>query len=284
MLGCEVGSLMVEFCDPVISRRIAMHHREMDSFGFLESQKALEAASVTVLATDQPAGTVFPAHTHSSGQLIYAISGVMIVRSASGSWIVPTGRAVWVPGGVRHEIEIASDVQMRTVYAAPDARDALPDSCRVILVSALLRELIVTAVGIRPAAGYSERERRVLELTLDEICMAAPLLLHVPMPRHPALVELCAELIAQPSLDATLQGWAARANMNPRTFARAFQRETGMTHGSWCRHTRVLLSLPQLATGASVLDVALEHGYDSPSAFTAMFRKVLGVAPSEYFK
>jgi AraC-like DNA-binding protein len=81
-----------------------------------------------------------------------------------------------------------------------------------------------------------------------------------------------------------LQGWAQRANMNARTFARAFQRETGMTHGSWCRHTRVLLSLPQLATGASVLDVALEHGYDSPSAFTAMFRKVLGVAPSEYFK
>jgi AraC-like DNA-binding protein len=33
-----------------------------------------------------------------------------------------------------------------------------------------------------------------------------------------------------------------------------------------------------------VLDVALEHGYDSPSAFTAMFRKVLGVAPSEFFK
>lgn len=276
--------MMVESGDPVISRRIAMHRREMDSFGFFESQKALEVASVTVLATDQPAGTIFPPHAHSSGQLIYAISGVMIVRSDAGSWIVPTGRAVWVPGGVRHEIEIASDVQIRTVYAAPDARDALPDSCRVILVSALLRELIVTAVGIRPAAGYSERERRVLELILDEICMAAPLLLHVPMPRHPALVELCAELIAQPSLEATLQGWARRANMNPRTFARAFQRETGMTHGSWCRHTRVLLSLPQLATGASVLDVALEHGYDSPSAFTAMFRKVLGVAPSEYFK
>jgi AraC-like DNA-binding protein len=275
---------MVESCDHVISRRIAMHHREIDSFGFLESQKALEVAPVTVLATDQPARTRFPPHAHSSAQLIYAISGVMIVRSAAGSWVVPTGRAVWLPCDVRHEIEIACDVQIRTVYVAAGARDTLPDSCQVILVSALLRELIVAAVNIRPARDYGGREQRMLELILDEICVAEPLHLYVPMPRHPALVELCAELIAQPSLEATMQDWAFRANMNPRTFARAFQRETGMTHGSWCRHTRVLLSLPQLASGASVLDVALEHGYESPSAFTAMFRKVLGVAPTEYFK
>ncbi|MFM0347880.1 AraC family transcriptional regulator [Paraburkholderia sp. RL17-347-BIC-D] len=261
-----------------------MHHREIDTVGFFESQKALEIAPVTVLATDQPAGAAFPPHAHISAQLIYAISGVMIVRSAAGSWIVPTGRAVWVPGGVRHEIEITSDVQMRTVYVAADARDALPSGCKVILVSALLRELIVTAVGIHPTGEFGDRERRVLELILDEICVAEPLLLHVPMPSHPALVELCTELIAQPSLAATLQGWAKRANVNPRTFARMFRRETGMTHGSWCRHARVLLSLPQLANGSSVLEVALEHGYDSPSAFAAMFRKVLGVPPSDYFK
>jgi AraC-like DNA-binding protein len=34
--------------------------------------------------------------------------------------------------------------------------------------------------------------------------------------------------------------------------------------------------------GASVLEVALEHGYGSPSAFTVMFRRSLGVAPSVY--
>ncbi|WGS54236.1 helix-turn-helix transcriptional regulator [Paraburkholderia sp. D15] len=263
-----------------------MHRREIDNFGFVESQKALEVSPVVVLATDQPARAEFPPHAHSSAQLLYAISGVMIVRVAGGSWIVPTGRAVWVPGGVRHEIQIASDAQVRTVYVAAgaDACATLPGECRVILVSALLRELIVTAAGIGPASDHGERERRVLALILDEIAVAEPLLLHVPMPRHPAFAELCAALIAQPSLEASLQGWAEHAGMNARTFARAFQRETGMTHGAWCRHTRVLLSLPQLASGASVLDVALDHGYDSPSAFTAMFRKVLGVAPSEYFR
>jgi AraC-like DNA-binding protein len=30
------------------------------------------------------------------------------------------------------------------------------------------------------------------------------------------------------------------------------------------------------------LQVALEHGYDSPSAYSAMFRRTLGIAPTAY--
>ncbi len=44
----------------------------------------------------------------------------------------------------------------------------------------------------------------------------------------------------------------------------------------------LLLSLPRLASGVSILDVSLEHGYQSPSAFSAMFRRSLGVSPTEY--
>jgi AraC-like DNA-binding protein len=239
-------------------------------------------APVAVLSTDQPAHTSFPPHVHASGQLIYAISGVMLVRSDAGSWVVPTGRAVWVPGGIRHEIEVANDVQMRTVYVAPGAREEIPTACKVIRVTPLLRELIVTAASIEQDRRDDAREPRIFELILDEIEIAAPLLLHVPMPRHATLARLCRELIAQPCGDVTLDQWAERAGMHPRTFARTFRRETGMTHGAWCRHTRLPLSLQRLATGASILDIALEHGYDSPSAFSAMFRKEVGVAPSEY--
>lgn len=43
-----------------------------------------------------------------------------------------------------------------------------------------------------------------------------------------------------------------------------------------------MLALPRLAAGESVTRVALDLGYASPSAFTRMFRRVLGVSPSEY--
>ncbi|CAD6546995.1 AraC family transcriptional regulator [Paraburkholderia metrosideri] len=239
---------------------------------------------VAVIATDPPGRTAFPSHAHRQGQLIYAISGVMIVRTDSGSWVVPTGRAVWVPGDTQHAIETTGDVRIRTVFVKPGARKGLPDACRVILVSTLLRELIVTAADIDEHAASGARARRIMALILDEIEIAPTLSLHVPMPRHAALVRLCTQLINHPSVPVTLAGWAREAHMNERTLARTFRRETGMTQGAWCRHTRLLLSLPRLVAGASILEVALEHGYDSPSAFAAMFRKTLGVPPSEYFR
>lgn len=38
-------------------------------------------------------------------------------------------------------------------------------------------------------------------------------------------------------------------------------------------------ALARLGGGASVTSVALDVGYDSPSAFTAMFKRVLGTCP-----
>jgi AraC-like DNA-binding protein/quercetin dioxygenase-like cupin family protein len=240
--------------------------------------------AVTVVATDTPAHTEYPPHVHAEGQLLHAISGVMIVRAQAGSWVVPTGRAVWVPGGTPHEVRTAADAQIRSVFVAPGARRSLPAECRVIGVSALLRELIVTAATLDGDYGAQSRENRIMSLILDEIEIAPALSLHVPMPHHAALFRLCTQLIEDPSLPATLGNWAKDAHMNERTLARTFKRETGMTHGAWCRRARLLLSLPRLAAGTSILELALEHGYDSPSAFAAMFRKALGVPPSEYFR
>jgi len=39
-----------------------------------------------------------------------------------------------------------------------------------------------------------------------------------------------------------------------------------------------------LAEGAKVTHAALESGYATPSAFTSMFKKALGITPSSYFK
>jgi AraC-like DNA-binding protein len=55
-----------------------------------------------------------------------------------------------------------------------------------------------------------------------------------------------------------------------------------MTFGQWRRRMRLLLSLSRLATGESVLQVAMEHVYDSPSAYSAMFRRTLGIASTVY--
>ncbi|WP_343713231.1 helix-turn-helix transcriptional regulator [Inquilinus sp.] len=232
--------------------------------------------------SDHEAGIVLPAHSHRRAQLIHAISGVMTVHAAPGSWVVPTGRAVWMPGGIEHEIRTASPIRMRTVFVEPDARPDLPRDCRVLQVSPLLRELVIAAMDLPLAYELGGRDQRIMELILDELRLATVLDLHVPIPRHPRLAALCGRFVADPSRPAEMEGWARSLAMSSRTMARLFRRETGMSFGDWCRRARVLLSLPRLAEGRSILEVALEHGYDSPSAFAAMFRRELGVPPSAY--
>jgi transcriptional regulator GlxA family with amidase domain len=121
-----------------------------------------------------------------------------------------------------------------------------------------------------------------MELILDEVQAAPRLQLHVPMPRDARLMRLCERLIATPSGPVTIEDLAAEINVSGRTLARLFHRELGMSFGQWLRRMRLLLSLPRLAAGVSVLQVALEHGYDSPSAYSAMFRRTLGIAPTSY--
>ena len=44
----------------------------------------------------------------------------------------------------------------------------------------------------------------------------------------------------------------------------------------------LLVALPRLAAGEAVTTVALDLGYDSPAAFSTMFKRLIGMAPNLY--
>jgi AraC-like DNA-binding protein len=48
------------------------------------------------------------------------------------------------------------------------------------------------------------------------------------------------------------------------------------------RRARLLRALGWIAEGRLILEVAIELGYESPSAFSAMFRRELGAPPSSF--
>ena len=65
-----------------------------------------------------------------------------------------------------------------------------------------------------------------------------------------------------------------------RSVERLSQQEIGMTFGKWRQQVRLMQGMRLLAEGAKVTHAALESGYGTPSAFTSMFRKALGITPS----
>src|SRR6266851_7827715 len=68
-------------------------------------------------------------HSHDWHQLIYASRGVMTVNTATGSWVVPSRRAVWVPAKIEHEVEMPGPVSVRTLYLRTGLSDLLPKDC-----------------------------------------------------------------------------------------------------------------------------------------------------------
>ena len=236
--------------------------------------------ALAALAGNYGHGDIVASHRHDEGQLVYAINGVMLVSVEETRWVVPSGHARWVPSGLEHQIRMTGEVRMRTLLISPGAHRRLTEECQVIRVSPLLRELIVAAGDEPDSEPALLRHVQIVELIFSELDRAQRVLAHVPIPDEPRLKSLCADFIDNPSQESKLESWAAQLNMSSRTLARLFQKELGMSYGEWRKRTRLLLSMQRLACGVSILEVALEHGYQSPSAFTAMFKRTMGYTPS----
>lgn len=237
---------------------------------------------VSALADDYPPGHIDPPHSHSRAQLLYSTTGVMIVITKASSFVVPPQRAVWVPGGVEHEVRCRGRVSCRTLYFDTTAIAGLPDISQVIEVSDLLRELIVEATRLPIEYDEIGRDGRVMDLIVDEIITSRHAPLHVPMPHSERLARVCAAVLAEPAGKDALDDWAEMAAMGRRTFTRSFRAETGMSFAAWRQRVRLVEALSLLAVGAPVTNVSFEVGYGSPSAFTAAFRRAFGASPTHY--
>jgi len=235
------------------------------------------------LAADYEHGFRIPAHRHSCAQLIFAASGVMTVSSQPGSWVVPPERAVWVPAGTGHAIRMTGRVAIRTLYFDPELAPLPGTDCCVVQVSTLLREAILRSMQLRHPYPQGGAEARLAALIVDEIRVAPTAPLHLPMPRDARALRVAEALRANPGDPRGLEDWARLAGASARTLERLFERETTLRFAAWRQQARLLRSLEALAAREPVTRVALQVGYETPSAFIAMFRRALGTTPGRYF-
>jgi AraC-like DNA-binding protein len=238
--------------------------------------------AVAAMPKDFDSGFRIDPHRHARAQLIYGTAGTMRVAAAGSMWIVPPQRALWMPAGVVHSIAMLDRVTMRTLYVRDDAAADMPRSCQVLPVSPLLRELIVRATELPLQYDEDGPAGHVIALLLAELHGLQSLPLQLPMPQEARLRALCLALLAAPGDQRTLREWAQSVNASERTVARLFQSETGLSFGAWRQQARLLEAMGRLGSGAPVTQVALDLGYDSVSAFSAMFRRAAGASPSAY--
>jgi len=168
------------------------------------------ATAIRCLAATYYDGFHIKPHRHHWGQLIYAGSGMMRVRSGGTVWIVPPARAVWLPAGTEHEIHGLGDFAMRTLYFPVAMTAALPNACCAIDVPPLFRELVLELVERCPIDDGDQAGMRMTVVTLDLLARAAVLPLQLPLPRDPRALHLAERLQADPCVRPSCLNWRAR--------------------------------------------------------------------------
>ena len=221
-------------------------------------------------------------HWHERAQFVFAVAGTMRVRTARRVWIVPPSRALWVPAREVHEIQMFGVVEMHSLYLDETADAGMPSTCVVLNVVPLVKELIVRTVALPHDYDENSADGLLVQLLVAEIRRLPPCALDLPLPESADLTQLCERVLADLSARRPCDLDAGEMRTSTRTLYRRFLRETGISFARWKQQARLLESIRRLTAGAQVTEVALDLGYESPSAFSTMFRRALGIAPRAF--
>lgn len=243
------------------------------------------------------ADTQVKPHRHPWGQLAISTTGTIRLTVAQGTYIVPPSRALWVPPDMEHAVTMVESADLRTLYFfQTDGRCGLNVSaeqeahwrqCRVLNASALLRAVVrelptLPDDSLALSAQDRAREHHLSELLLDELRRASAVQLGVSLPQDKRLRLLCEAVLADPTRYETLEDWARDTGASPRTVARLFRQQLECSFTQWRQQVVLAHAVSLAARNWPIQRIAAELDY-SPSAFSAMVRRTVGMPPAQFF-
>ncbi len=219
------------------------------------------------------------AHSHPHGQILLQRFGTTVFSTADGERVMTPGRICWMPPDFVHGFYSPSRIEGVSVFVPPEESMAMPKQISIFRASPFIETLIQKMVEVK---ADTTKTLHLWWVMMDELCTAAPDELYLPAPQSKKLREMTDVIAANPAENVSVKDWSERLHMAERTLIRRFRGETGMTIVQWRQHARVLASIKLLTAGESVTHAALAVGYESLSAFIAVFKQVTGELPSQF--
>jgi AraC-like DNA-binding protein len=238
--------------------------------------------SVVAIGNEYPDGHSIAPHRHRRGQLISGATGLIVLSTAAGTWVMPPQRGMWIPPATEHHVKIVGAVNMQSLYIQPDAVEGLPKRCQVVAISPFMRSLMTEALSLPLEYDLVGRPGALMHLIQYEMQQLPVLPLSLTFPAHGPLTQLCRKFVERPHIHENIDAWAKALGTSRRSFTRLFRRETGLSFVNWRQQACLLYAMPRLTAGEPVTAVALDLGYENPAAFTLMFRRAFGDSPLAY--
>ena len=240
--------------------------------------------------------------------LVHVVSAHSTWKTSMGTWSVEAGETVFFRKGVfvlpphfeenpciliffipdafvRETVrELAADLQ--PVSPPPDAREPVIRVNNDMALSAFFHSMLVYF------AGDEEPPEALLKLKLKELLTSI-----LVSPGNPTLSAYFRSLAMcdAPPLPAIMEAnfchslpldaFAKMCHRSLSSFKREFHRCYGTTPGKWLIGRRLECAAQMLrTTGMSMMEIALECGFEEPSHFSRTFKTKFGRSPTDYRK
>lgn len=222
-------------------------------------------------------------HTHAEGQLFMVQSGLITANTQTGHWVMPPGCLGWIPPFTAHSASNQGKIRGISLYFDEAwSHQSMPPTITIIRLTPLLNALLNEIIALHRQSN--DVSISYCDVLADIIRRVPAQSFFLPMPTEQRLIKLTQYLWHHPDEHIDLAAWSLQLGMAKRTLIRHFQQQTGLSIGQWQQQLRLLLALEKLAAGESVTQIALDLGYQSLSAFIAMFRRYMGSSPKVWSK
>lgn len=238
--------------------------------------------SVFMKAKELPARSEVVDHQHNWDQLIYAKSGILEVKSASGNYIIPSLQSVWIPANQPHSIATISGAQLRSVHLDKGLINRFEAQIQVLKVNDLVRELIHKASEFEFSTTMDEQQKRLLQVLVDQISLLPKVPLCLPLSDDPLILPILNRLQNHPDDKKNLQQWSLQLGASSKTISRRFDSKLGMNFSKWREQLKLHKAIQGLNQQYPVTQIALDLGYESLPAFIQMFKRNMGVSPGKF--
>lgn len=223
-------------------------------------------------------------HSHPDTMLAWCHRGCIWLHLRDSVRKLTPQRGLWVPAGVAHTAHQEQGSVACFTYVHSRARWGDIDSVKTASIPRAVREMLLYLDS--DEVGHNLRIAMqgalVQMLQASTASGAAPALGHIPLPSDDRVRELVAAVLDAPGSRNSLVELARAHQVHERTAARIFIKEVGTTFGRWRTLVRMTLAEGLLTEGKTVAAVAAECGYDSASAFSAVFKSHAGLSPRDY--
>ncbi|MFD4323839.1 AraC family transcriptional regulator [Nocardioides sp. NPDC058538] len=218
--------------------------------------------------------------------LLCASRGALRLEAHGSSWVLPPARAALIAADEPISVAIPQPVKTSSVLFDVGFTSPPPAPLTVFDLSPLGRALVSECVdwpdAAEPLSSYARSMFGALAAVAWRLAQN-PSPVKVPAGRSPELRRALAVTNDRLAEDVRFEDIARDVGLAPRSLARRFETECGMTWTAVLRRMRVVRAIEELAAGEdSVATIAHSIGYTSLSAFNAGFRDLTGHTPTQY--